>query len=143
MITVTSSKILVEEIKTKKKRHVFIPGQSPSAEWDIKYAILQIGSDVPKGWGHIKVGDTPIFNQYVQFASVKVLEKTAEKTVIHVIVDITDVIATDSDDEPALVEEEQDPLLVEVVEPLVIETDQFTANDSPENDGQDIPSIIL
>lgn len=96
MIQVTSSKILVEEVKIKKVRAIIVPGQSQD-DWDVTYKVLQVGPHIPEGWENVKVGDSPIFNQYVQFASVKVLEKTKAKTVIHVIVDVTDVIAIEEE----------------------------------------------
>lgn len=127
MIKVVSSKILVEEVKIKKVRAIIVPGQSQE-DWDVTYTVLQVGPTVPEGWEHVVVGVTPIFSQYVQFSSVKVIEKTKAKTVIHVIVDITDVIAIEEKEV-----ELQDVDDIEVIIETVIGEEPIDVNFSLDN----------
>ena len=95
---VLGRRVLVEQVMVEKKSSIIIPESQkktgkPEDNYEVTFSIIQIGNDVPEGL--IEVGDKPIFGKYVDFNGVKVIEKSKEKEVLHVIVGFDDIIGID------------------------------------------------
>lgn len=92
---VLDNRVLVEQLMVAKKSKIIL-GKDVKADekFDVSFKVLALGPGVPKDT-LLKVGDKPIFGKYVDFHGVKVIEKTADKEVLHVIVMYDDIIGID------------------------------------------------
>ena len=95
---VLGRRVLVEQVMVEKKSSIIIPeaqkkSGKPEDNYEVTFTIIQVGDECPEG--NINVGDKPIFGKYVDFNGVKVVEKSKEKEVLHVIVGYDDIIGID------------------------------------------------
>lgn len=92
---VLGNRVLVEQLMIPKKSKIIVNKDAKAEEkFDVSFKVIEIGPDVPQTT-KLKVGDKPIFGKYVDFHGVKVVEKTAEKELLHVIVMYEDIIGID------------------------------------------------
>ena len=87
--------VLVRQIM-KKKDGIIIKDMSKNQkeQFDFSFEIVQIGAKCERD---IKVGDHPIFSEYVKFSGVKLVRRNRLGAISHVIVHENDIIAVDSD----------------------------------------------
>ena len=92
---VLGRRVLIEQLMVEKQQAIILPGSAKNEEkYDVTFTVLQLGDECPKD-ATLKVGDKPIFGKYVDFNGVKVVEKSKEKEVLHVIVGYDDIIGID------------------------------------------------
>lgn len=85
--------VLVKQVMKKKNSRIITDAAKDENEkFDFYYEILEVGNECKRG---IQVGESPIFNQYVKFQSVKIVHKDNEGMTAHVIVYESDIIAID------------------------------------------------
>jgi len=89
---VLGRRVLVEQLMVKKETKIITSrvGEENPDEFDSSYKVLQLGDDCPKDI--IKVGDIPVFGKYVDFSGIKVIERSNNRMVSHVIVPFDDII---------------------------------------------------
>lgn len=97
--------VLIREVATKRKSQLITGG----ADVDLKSThiitrvVEQIGAKIDNP--EIKVGDIPIFSEFVSFGNVKIISKTEQKIESLIIVHYNDIIGVDSvEEEETIVE---------------------------------------
>lgn len=89
--------VLVKTTMTSKKGVIILDAVNEDKDrFDYVYEVLQLGEKCER---NIKIGDHPIFSEYVKFNNTKVIEKTKNVMVAIVIVHENDIIAIDGGDE--------------------------------------------
>lgn len=97
-VTVLDQFVLVKQILLKKKGAIIRDAsQDDKEKFDIYFQILQIGNKCER---EIKIGDRPIFSEYVKFNGLKVLDRNNNGTISIIIVHEGDIIAIDNDADP-------------------------------------------
>lgn len=97
-IKVLSGYVLVKQTMISKSSKIILDrAESNADKFNYTFEVVQIAK---KYEGEIKVGDSPIFSEYVKFQGMKILEKTPLKMVSLVIVHEGDIIALEGDEVP-------------------------------------------
>lgn len=93
--------VLVKQTMTKKVSQVILPEsvKDNKDNFIVELEIVQFGNEAEKKAKEsgIKVGDTPVFAQHVQFQGVKLIEKNDKKAISLTIVHIEEIIAVDNE----------------------------------------------
>lgn len=89
--------ILIEQTAISKKIDLLLPVTAKDDDrFDYSFKVLQKG---PQCDPIIEVGDKPIFTNHVRFLGIKVISKTDNKMIVHVIVHETDIVGFDNEQE--------------------------------------------
>ena len=99
---VIGERVLVEQIATRKKSNIISKnGDKVNPDtWVIVNKILSVGSVIKNP--EIKVGETPVFGEFTNFGNVKIIIRTKEKVVSHIIVHYNDIVGVDELHIPAV-----------------------------------------
>lgn len=90
--------VLVKQVMKKKKSIIVMDmARNEKEQFDFSFQIVQLGDKCER---NIKVGDHPIFSEYVKFNGLKVIEKNDDGMVSLVIVHEGDIIAVDNEPLP-------------------------------------------
>lgn len=93
--------VLIKQIMMKKVGKIIVSeARDDKEKFRFSFEILQLGPDCRDD---IKIGDHPIFSEYVKFSGAKVIEKNEEGMITNLIVYEDDIIAIDN--EPDLLDE--------------------------------------
>lgn len=104
-ITVMADYVLVKQVMKKKFKHIITDAAiNENDKFNITFEIVQKGDECKRKF---KIGDFPIFSSYVQFSSVKVIEKNDEGMIALIVVHENDIIATDNEP-PKIITDEHD-----------------------------------
>lgn len=96
-VRVLADFVLVKQIMKKKKSVIMMDAALDNKEkFDYSFEVMQSGNECKRD---IKVGDHPIFSEYVRFSGLKVLEKDENGMTTLVIVHENDIIGIDNDPE--------------------------------------------
>lgn len=94
-LRVLADYVLVKQtMKKKLGRIITDAAASDKDKFDYSFEVVQLGSECKRG---IKVGEHPIFGEYVRFSGLKVVEKTETSMISLIIVHENDIIAVDDD----------------------------------------------
>lgn len=94
-ITVLADFVLVKQTMKKKKTVIVMDAAADNKDkFDYSFEVVQVGDECKR---KIKVGDHPVFGEYVRFQGLKVLEKDNTGMVSLVIVHENDIIAIDNE----------------------------------------------
>lgn len=87
---VLGKRVLIEQTLTKKESKIIMAGKNNEDSFNTSYKVLALGPECPTD--EIKIGDIPIFGKYGEPQSIKILEKSEEKMIAHIIVPYDDII---------------------------------------------------
>lgn len=86
--------VLVKQTMVKKKTKIILDASKDEKErFDITFKVLELGS---KCTSDVKVGDFPIFTEYVKFNLGRILQKDDNKMVALLLVHEGDIIGIDT-----------------------------------------------
>jgi hypothetical protein len=95
LIQVLADYVLVKQVMKKKRTHIITDAATNDKDkFDFSFEIVQMGDECKR---KIKVGDNPIFSEYVRFQGLKVITKTESLMVSIVVVHENDIIAIDNE----------------------------------------------
>lgn len=94
---VLGKRVLIEQTMVRKKSALLLENKDPNSidNFDMSQKIIQVGSDCPIG--EINEGDTPILGKYSEPSAVKVIEKSQDKMITHIIMDYDNIVGVDTD----------------------------------------------
>ena len=98
IVEVMADFVLVRQTMRKKSGKIITDAAAKDNDkFDFSFEVVQKGPDCKRTF---KVGDFPIFSQYVQFSGLKAIDKTDKNMINLVIVHENDIIAVDRESKP-------------------------------------------
>lgn len=95
MKKVLGNRVLVEQIMTKKNSKLLLtPDQQTNPDhFDIERKIIMIGDEVAAN--RLEIGDIPVFSKYGEADSIKIISKTDEKMISHLVMHVENIVGLD------------------------------------------------
>ena len=96
MKKILGNRVLIEQIMTKKESNLILTAKQKedTENFEIERKVIMVGRGVNKE--EIEVGDIPVFGKYAVEDSIKIISKTEDVLVAHLVMHVDNIVGIDN-----------------------------------------------
>lgn len=96
MKRILGNRVLIEQIMTKKESNLILTAKQKedTENFEIERKVIMVGLGVNKE--EIEVGDIPVFGKYAVEDSIKIVSKTDDVLVAHLVMNVDNIVGIDN-----------------------------------------------